>query len=129
MDHPYLCTFNNAKELHSFLKDSLASKINSYVYHLWKESRNPGAHKSAYKLMLKQVSNKMKKQVKEYALVPAENLHDNHHIKFIKSLHLLPPGYDSNLNGKVILKLAKFMKVCKASICNFSSSQRKKYLH
>ena len=75
--------------------------------------------------MLKNVTDKMKKQVKEYDLVSADNLDNDCNIDFIKYPHLLPPCHVSNLDGKVIFKLAKFMEVCKASILNFSSSQRK----
>ena len=75
--------------------------------------------------MLKDVTKNMRKKVKEYALVSAENLDGIRYTEFIQSLNLLPPNNNSKLNDKLVLKLAKLMEFCETSIRNFSSSQRR----
>ena len=67
---------------------------------------------------LKDITKKMRKKVKEYALVSAEKLYGNCHTEFIQSLNLLPPDNHSKLNDQLVSKLAKFMEFCETSICN-----------
>ena len=58
MESPNYRKFNNAKELHSFLKDTLSSKINANIYTFWKKDKRDGVSKAAFKAMLKDVTKK-----------------------------------------------------------------------